>query len=238
MPRRFHREPCPRTRKRLAECSRSWRRLTKKTSRLTTKTSPSKSSFSFVAECRASYGLRSGIGVSAETSRRIACDASIIEMKHDEKGDVLDVGRKTRKIPPAIRRALDARDPTCVWPGCHSKFVQGHHLEFWAEGGETKLPNLCNLCSYHHHLVHDGDYRVEMLADGKFRVTHSRGMGDTGSSSTCETTRQTAYRHRARRLGRRTEVGLRSDRLAARDRYDVAPEELTITGRCRTASCT
>ena len=108
-------------------------------------------------------------------SRRIACDASIIEMKHDEKGNVLDVGRKTRKIPPAIRRALDARDPTCVWPGCHSKFVQGHHLEFWAEGGETKLPNLCNLCSYHHHLVHDGDYRVEMLADGKFRVTHSRG---------------------------------------------------------------
>ena len=119
--------------------------------------------------------LEGGIGVSAETSRRIACDASIIEMKHDEKGNVLDVGRKTRKIPPAIRRALDARDPTCVWPGCHSKFVQGHHLEFWAEGGETKLPNLCNLCSYHHHLVHDGDYRVEMLADGKFRVTHSRG---------------------------------------------------------------
>ena len=119
--------------------------------------------------------LEGGIGVSAETSRRIACDASIIEMKHDEKGNVLDVGRKTRKIPPAIRRALDARDPTCVWPGCHSKFVQGHHLEFWAEGGETKLPNLCNLCSYHHHLVHDGDYRVEMLADGKFRFTHSRG---------------------------------------------------------------
>ncbi len=58
--------------------------------------------------------LEGGIGVSAETSRRIACDASIVEMKHDDKGNVLDVGRKTRTIPPAIRRALDARDP----PAC------------------------------------------------------------------------------------------------------------------------
>jgi len=119
--------------------------------------------------------LEGGIGVSAETSRRIACDASIVEMKHDEKGNVLDVGRKKRTIPPAIRRALDARDPTCVWPGCHCKYVQGHHIKFWAEGGATKLNNLCNLCHYHHHLVHDGDYRVEMLADGKFRFTHPRG---------------------------------------------------------------
>ncbi len=119
--------------------------------------------------------LEGGVGVSAETSRRIACDASIVEMKHDEKGNVLDVGRKTRTIPPAIRRALDVRDPTCVWPGCHSKYVQAHHLKFWAEGGGTKLNNLCNLCHYHHHMVHDGDYRVEMLADGKFRFTHPRG---------------------------------------------------------------
>ena len=114
-------------------------------------------------------------GISAETSRRIACDASIVEMQQDEKGNVLDVGRKTRTIPPAIRRALDARDPTCVWPGCESTFVQGHHLEFWAAGGVTKLSNLCNLCSYHHHLVHDGDYRVELLATGKFRFKNPRG---------------------------------------------------------------
>ncbi len=119
--------------------------------------------------------LEGGIGVSAETSRRIACDASVVEMRHDAKGNVLDVGRKTRKIPPALRRALDARDPTCVWPGCHSRYVQAHHIKFWAEGGETKLNNLCNLCHYHHHMVHDGDYRVERLADGEFRFTHPRG---------------------------------------------------------------
>ena len=119
--------------------------------------------------------MEGGIGVSAETSRRLACDASTVEMTHDESGTILDVGRKTRKITPAIRRALDARDPTWVWPGCHSGYVQAHHLEFWANGGKTKLDNLCNLCHSHHHLVHDGDYRVEMLADGEFRFTHPRG---------------------------------------------------------------
>ena len=99
----------------------------------------------------------------------------MVEMQHDEKRNVLDVGRKTRTIPPAIRRALDARDPTCVWPGCDCTFVQGHHLEFWAAGGATKLSNLCNLCSYHHHLVHDGDYRVEPTATGAFRFANPRG---------------------------------------------------------------
>lgn len=96
-------------------------------------------------------------------------------MVHDEKGNVLDVGRKTRAISPALKRALDARDPTCVWPGCDSTFVQGHHIEFWSNGGATKLSNLCNLCHHHHHLVHDGGYRVELLANGKFRFTAPAG---------------------------------------------------------------
>jgi Domain of unknown function (DUF222) len=119
--------------------------------------------------------LELGTGVSAETSRRLACDASVVEMKHDAEGNVLDVGRKRRTIPVAIRRALDARDPTCVWPGCDGRFVHGHHVKFWAEGGETKLDNLCNLCSRHHHLVHDGGYKVERLPEGSFRFVSPRG---------------------------------------------------------------
>lgn len=130
--------------------------------------------------------MEGGIGVSAETSRRLWCDASTVEMTHDDSGTILDVGRKTRKITPAIRRALDARDPTCVWPGCHSRYVQAHHLEFWANGGKTKLDNLCNLCHFHHHLVHDGDYRVEMLANGEFRFTHPRGWDIPAVRSRCE----------------------------------------------------
>ncbi len=119
--------------------------------------------------------LEGGIGVSAETSRRLACDATVVAMVHDGDGNLLDVGRKRRTIPTALRRALDARDPLCVWPGCDCKFVQGHHIEFWAKGGETKLDNLCNLCSYHHHLVHDGEYGVERLPNGTHRFTHPSG---------------------------------------------------------------
>ena len=111
--------------------------------------------------------LEPGASVSAETSRRIACDASLIEMTHGENGSVLDVRRKRRTIPPAIRRALDARDPTCRWPGCNVRITQGHHAEHWANGGETKLSNLLNLCHYHHHCVHDGGYRLGLLPSGK-----------------------------------------------------------------------
>ncbi len=111
--------------------------------------------------------LEPGAGVSAETSRRIACDASVVEMTHDESGNVLDVGRKRRTIPPAIRRALDARDPTCRFPGCNLRFTQGHHVEHWVNGGETKLSNLVNLCHHHHHCVHDGGYRVELSPEGR-----------------------------------------------------------------------
>src|SRR3990172_7183759 len=107
-----------------------------------------------------------GASVSAETSRRIACDASVVEMKHDESGNVLDAGRKRRTMPPAIRRALDARDPTCRFPGCKVRFTQGHHVEHWANGGGTKLSHLLNLCHYHHHCVHDGGYRVELFPEG------------------------------------------------------------------------
>jgi len=119
--------------------------------------------------------IEGGVGVSAETSRRIACDATVIELRADASGNTLDVGRKSRTIPTPIRRALDARDPICVWPGCECKFVHGHHIRFWADGGETKLDNLCNLCSYHHHLVHDADYRVQRQDDGTLQFFHPSG---------------------------------------------------------------
>lgn len=119
--------------------------------------------------------LENGVRVSAETSRRLACDATVVTMKHDETGAVMDVGRKTRNIPTPLRRALDARDPLCVWPGCDCKFVDGHHIEFWSKGGETKLSNLCNLCSYHHHLVHDGEFGVERLDERSLRFSRPDG---------------------------------------------------------------
>ena len=104
--------------------------------------------------------LEDGTRVSAGTARRLACDASRFEVRHDENGSVLDVGRKTRTIPPALRRALDVRDRGCRFPGCGLRFTEAHHIVHWADGGETKLENTLLLCRLHHRRVHEGGYRV------------------------------------------------------------------------------
>src|SRR6056297_3406682 len=78
--------------------------------------------------------------VSAETSRRLACDCGVVHWHEDEAGSALNVGRKTRSIPPAIRRALQRRDQGCRFPGCSAhKYVDAHHIEHWTDGGETKM---------------------------------------------------------------------------------------------------
>src|SRR5439155_1337241 len=88
--------------------------------------------------------------VSAETSRRLACDASRVVMRHDAQGHVVETGARTRTIPPALRRALDHRDRGCRFPGCGVGFGQGHHIHHWAHGGLTTLSNLTLLCRRHH----------------------------------------------------------------------------------------
>ena len=94
--------------------------------------------------------LEDGTHVPAETARRIACDASRVVMRHGPDGTVLDVGRKTRTIPPAIRRALAARGRTCRFPGCSCRHCGVHHVRHWAAGGATRLDNLLLLCRRHH----------------------------------------------------------------------------------------
>jgi hypothetical protein len=106
--------------------------------------------------------LEDGTRVSAETSRRIACDASVVEVRHGRDGHVLDVGRRRRTIPPAIRRALEVRDRGCRFPGCGSRFTDAHHVVHWIDGGGTKLDNLVLLCRHHHRLLHEEGFRLEM----------------------------------------------------------------------------
>jgi hypothetical protein len=121
-----------------------------------------------VAPREALQHIEDGPHVSAETSRRIACDCSLLGIKEDENGDPLSIGRKTRSIPPAMRRALRFRDEGCRFPGCtHDKFVDGHHIHHWADGGETSLDNLVLLCRHHHHLVHEGGFSCEKTIDGE-----------------------------------------------------------------------
>jgi hypothetical protein len=121
--------------------------------------------------------LEEGPAIAAETARRIACDSSLVAIIEDEKGEPLNVGRKTRTIPPSIRRALNSRDRSCRFPGCSfTRYVDGHHVRHWAQGGETKLSNLVTLCRFHHRLVHEGQVAVQILDDGAFRFVRPDGQ--------------------------------------------------------------
>jgi len=117
-----------------------------------------------------------GGNVSAETSRRLSCDAGVVHWLENKKSEPLSVGRKTRTIPPAIRRALNRRDGGCRFPGCTcSRFVDAHHITHWADGGETSLNNLVLLCRRHHRLVHEEGFGVHSQADGHIYFTDPKG---------------------------------------------------------------
>ena len=103
--------------------------------------------------------LEDGTRVSAETLRRVACDCGLVAVGRD--GEALNIGRRARSIPPAIRRALMLRDRGCAFPGCtHTRFLHAHHITHWLHGGATSLDNLAMLRTFHHHLVHTGELSV------------------------------------------------------------------------------
>jgi len=108
--------------------------------------------------------LRGGIGRSdlpIETVKRLICDGSVVTVVEDDGGNPLDVGRKQRTVPTALRRALWSRDRGCSFPGCHrTHYVDAHHIQHWTCGGGTSLENLTLLCSYHHTLLHEGGFTI------------------------------------------------------------------------------
>jgi hypothetical protein len=107
--------------------------------------------------------LEDGTLLHPETARRLACDASIVRIL-ERDGRPLSVGRRTRSVPPALRRALQSRDHCCRFPGCtQRRFLHAHHIEHWARGGPTDLDNLVHLCRFHHRLVHEGGYTLERI---------------------------------------------------------------------------
>jgi hypothetical protein len=114
--------------------------------------------------------------ISAETSRRLACDASHVIMTHDTDGTVLDVGRRSRTVPPAIRRALEHRDRGCRFPGCGLRYCDIHHIQHWADGGATRLENVIQVCRTHHRAVHEEGFRVVFEEDGEVRFYRPDGQ--------------------------------------------------------------
>ena len=113
--------------------------------------------------------------MAVETARRLGCDGALVGVVEGAKGEPLAIGRRTRAVPPAIRRALRVRDGGCRFPGCdRSRYVHAHHIKHWADGGETRLDNLVTLCSQHHRQVHEGGYGVR-VNEGEIQFTRPDG---------------------------------------------------------------
>jgi Domain of unknown function (DUF222)/HNH endonuclease len=126
--------------------------------------------------------LEDGSALSAETTRRLACDASVVRD-----------GRKSRTIRPALRRALRKRDRGCRFPGCeHRRFVDAHHVKHWAHGGETRLENLVLLCRRHHRAVHEGGLSVD--SDGRFYYPWGQEIAPAPPLPSCDPVERVARR--------------------------------------------
>src|SRR5437899_4179336 len=107
--------------------------------------------------------------ISSKAVERLACDSSITRILLGSDSTVIDVGRSKRTVSGPARRALDARDGHCRWPGCdrHAKRSAAHHLVHWIHGGSTDLSNLILLCHRHHWMVHEGGWQRVRSDDGR-----------------------------------------------------------------------
>jgi hypothetical protein len=122
--------------------------------------------------------IEEGPALPPATVRRLCCDASLVAILERSDGRPLDVGRKTRAVPPALQRALRARDQGCRFPGCtNTRFVDAHHIEHWVDGGATKLSNLVQLCRRHHTFVHEHGFRIELCPDDREQIRFVRSDG-------------------------------------------------------------
>ena len=198
-----------------------------------------------------------GRPVAVETARRLGCDGALVGVVEGAKGEPLAVGRRTRAVPPAIRRALFVRDGGCRFPGCDRyRYVQAHHIKHWADGGETALGNLVTLCSFHHRLVHEGGYGVR-VDEGEIRFTRPDGevipaagkehggcfRGNTcaESGNSCEKPGSTCAAGGAEQLEAfNTARGLTIDAGTARCRWrgERMDYDIAIDGLCREAGHT
>lgn len=114
--------------------------------------------------------LAFSLPISARAVERIACDCNVTRILLNADSQVIDVGRSTRRISPQMRRALNARDEGCRWPGCDrpASWTSAHHLDHWSRGGRTELQNLVLLCHRHHWMVHEGGWQLIKTEDGGY----------------------------------------------------------------------
>jgi hypothetical protein len=128
------------------------------------------------ADAKALTGGTGCADLAVATVQRLLCDCSLVTVVEDPTGNPLDVGRKQRTVSTPLKRALYARDRGCTFPGCHRKrYLDGHHLKHWINGGETNPDNMTLLCTHHHKLLHEGNFAIQRESDGTLRFVTADG---------------------------------------------------------------
>ena len=88
-----------------------------------------------------------------------------------------------RTVSPQLRRALEARDRGCRFPGCGARFTEAHHVVHWQDGGETTVDNSLLLCRRHHRAVHEGGVTVCLDVTGQAVFFTPKGKALAGAPS-------------------------------------------------------
>ncbi len=114
--------------------------------------------------------------IAPDVARQLACDAALTTVLENDRGEVLNVGRRSRTVPRRIAHALRIRDGGCRFPSCgQRRWTDAHHIRHWADGGETSLDNLVTLCRFHHRGLHQGEFRIERGAGGELKFIGNDG---------------------------------------------------------------
>ena len=150
--------------------------------------------------------------LAPHVARQLACDASRRTVLENERGEILNIGRRSRIVPWHIAHALRIRDGGCRFPGCNQRrWTDAHHIHHWADGGETSLDNLVTLCRYHHRALHRDEYRIERGADGELifidaqyrpipPAIHPQFGGERGPGSVANAARASSAEDRVEQL--------------------------------------
>lgn len=115
-----------------------------------------------------------GIGPITVASAKRLATAGVVKLLETDGIDIGRVAHPGRVIPARLRTALEARDPTCVVPGCNRRHgLEIDHVVPFARGGRTTVDNLARLCRWHHAQKTHHGWRLEG-GPGRWVWTRSR----------------------------------------------------------------
>lgn len=118
--------------------------------------------------------------VISDIARQIALDQHDAEWRYTVRetttGEPLHAGTTRRRPTAALKRRIQSRDATCIYPGCRMPATESDldHTTTWAEGGSTEDDNLAPLCRHDHRLRHNG-WSYTRVDDGDYTWTSPLG---------------------------------------------------------------